>query len=454
MNIVIALELLRTPVPLAHASEASGQSSVLQISVLGPLSIRLGNTVLTANDLGGPKPRQILEILLLNLGSAVSKTRIIDFLWNGNPPSVALPTLESYVSVLRRRLQPGAGRTGPLRTVTGGYVLDRALVDLDADRFATLTRQAAVAAPPAALPLFTEALDLASAPLLGDELLPPWAEEERALHAERVTYTRVLAAETALILGEAAQAVAWGGAATKEDPLNERAWTALILGLEQDGKTTEALRAFDRCRRILDEELGCAPNASLKEAHTRLLRVTAAMSGPVTARVPAHVVAGSRPEAPPLSIPETETDRLKILIVDDHTTFSDLLAGALNREPGFTSVGAATSVESAVTMFRQVRPDVVVMDLCLAGGSGLDAAGRILAEAPEARIVMLTGNPSQEALREAACMGICGFLPKDGTLGIMLDTLRHARPGNMIVHPSLVVRLCNAPGPAPARAQE
>lgn len=106
----------------------------------------------------------MLEILLLNFGSAVSKTRIIDLLWNGNHPAVALPTLESYVSVLRRHLQPGAGRTGPLRTVTGGYVMDRAMVDLDLDRFRTLTRYASAAAPPLALALLTEALDLAAAP--------------------------------------------------------------------------------------------------------------------------------------------------------------------------------------------------------------------------------------------------------------------------------------------------
>ncbi|RJT74350.1 histidine kinase, partial [Arthrobacter cheniae] len=184
---------------LAHVSEASRQSSALQIKVLGSLSIRRGNTTLNANDLGGPKPRQVLEILLLNFGSAVSKTRMIDLLWNGNPPAGALPTLESYVSVLRRRLQPGAGRAGPLRTVTGGYVIEPSIVDLDLNRFHTLTRLAGVAAPPAALPLLTEALELASAQLLGDELLPAWAEEERALHAERVGHARVLAAETALL---------------------------------------------------------------------------------------------------------------------------------------------------------------------------------------------------------------------------------------------------------------
>ncbi|MEC5199219.1 DNA-binding SARP family transcriptional activator/ActR/RegA family two-component response regulator [Arthrobacter sp. PL16] len=449
---MIALEFVGKKTDLAQASEASRQSSALQIKVLGPLAICIGGTTLNANDLGGPKPRQVLEILLLNFGSAVSKTRMIDLLWNGNPPAGALPTLESYVSVLRRRLQPGAGRAGPLRTVTGGYVIEPSIVDLDLNRFHTLTRLAGVAAPPDALPLLTEALELASAQLLGDELLPAWAEEERALHAERVGHARVLAAETALLVGEVGKAIAWGSEAAREDPLNERAWTALILGLEQNGENTEALRIFDRCRRVMDEELGCAPSEVLKKAQARLLTTTRTTSGPTTPRAPTRVVTEDRSKAQPLPRPETE--RLRILIVDDHTTFSDLLAGALDREPDFESVGAAKTVESAATMYLELRPDVVVMDLYLDGGSGLNAAERILAEAPEARVVMLTGNPSQEALREAARMGICGFLPKDGALGILLDTLRHARPGNMIVHPSLVARLGNATGSAPDPAEK
>lgn len=441
-DIVISLESAGKVPSLAHGSEASSQSLTLRISVLGPLSIRLGDTVLSANDLGGPKPRQVLEILLLNFGSAVSKTRTIDLLWGGNPPAVALPTLESYVSVLRRRLQPGAGRTGPLRTVTGGYVIEPSLVSLDLDRFATLTKQASMATPPVALALLTEALELASAPLLGDELLPGWAEEERALHAERVCQARVLAAELALLMGEVVKTIAWGRKAVQEDPLNERAWAALILGLERNGENTEALRVFERYRKVMGDELGCAPNKILKEAQARLLTNTGAPNGPITPRPVTHMTQGL-PKAPP---PSPETKRLRILIVDDHTTFSDLLAGALDREPDFQSVGAATSVESAATMFEELLPDVVVMDLQLIDGSGLNAAERILAQAPEARIVMLTGNPSQEALREAARLGICGFLPKDGALGVMLDTLRHARPGNMIVHPSLVVRLGSGMG--------
>jgi DNA-binding SARP family transcriptional activator/ActR/RegA family two-component response regulator len=431
---VITLEHREAAVQAGTAEK--GQSApTLQISVLGPLTIRRGETGLGANDLGGPKPRQVLEILLLNFGSAVSKSRIMDLLWDGKPPAAALPTLETYVSVLRRSLQPGAGRTGPLRTVTGGYALDRTLVDLDLDRFHSLTRQAGQAEPAAALPLLTEALELAAAPLLGDELLPAWAEEERAWHAAQVSLARVLAAEAALAVGALEKAIEWGTAAAAEDPLNERAWTALVLGLESSGQNTAALQAFDRCRKVMDRELGCAPSPALREAQARLLSITTTAARVPEHRHPSPGSADSVPLAPHVA----EEPELRILIADDHTTFSDLLAGALDREPDLRSVGTASSVESAVTLFQEVQPDVVILDLHLSDGSGLDAAERILEQAPESRIVILTGSPSQEALREAARMGICGFLPKDGTLGVTLDTLRHARAGNMIVHPSLVL---------------
>ena len=151
----------------------------LEANIIGPLRIRRGETVLGYGELGGPKPRQILELLLLNLGAPVSKDRLIDILWAGQAPPEALPTLESYVSVLRRHLQPGMGKDGPLRTVTGGYMLDRALVDLDLDRFESLVHGAESATPQRAIVLLQEALGLASAPLMGDELVPSWAEAGR-----------------------------------------------------------------------------------------------------------------------------------------------------------------------------------------------------------------------------------------------------------------------------------
>lgn len=421
--------------------DAEVRPAVLHIRILGPLSIRRGGTVLEAGGLGGPKPRQILEILLLNLGVPVSKDRLIEVLWAGRrPPVEALPTLESYVSVLRRHLQPGQGKDGPLRTVSGGYMMDPDLVDLDVSRFNDLLRRASTCEAAQALELLREALSLASAPLLGDELRASWAEEERAGHELRVCRARALAAELALTLHQCDDAVAWAREALAGDGLNERAWYCLVLGLEESGQPLEALRAFEQCRRTLDREMGCSPGDSLRAAHARLLRVTGdnGTPAPVPAPAPAHGLAAGGAQHSAAAPAGTCT---RILTVTDHRTFAELLTGALDREPDLLSVGSALSVETGVQMCRLLAPDVVVMGYHLPDGDGLGAAIRILEYAPDTRIIMLTEDPSQELLRQAAGSGICGFLPKDGSLAAVLDTIRHARPGNMVVDPSLVARI-------------
>jgi DNA-binding NarL/FixJ family response regulator len=127
-----------------------------------------------------------------------------------------------------------------------------------------------------------------------------------------------------------------------------------------------------------------------------------------------------------------------IMVVDDHTTFAELLTGALGREADLRSVGVADRVEAAVRMSAALEPDVVVMDYHLPDGNGLDASERILAERPETRVVMLTGNPERVSLGEAARLGVCAFLPKDCSLVTLLDTIRAARRDTMVVHPSIL----------------
>jgi len=132
---------------------------------------------------------------------------------------------------------------------------------------------------------------------------------------------------------------------------------------------------------------------------------------------------------------------VRVLIVDDHTTFTELLAGALDREPDLRSVGFAGNAETGFEQAMALRPDVVIMDYHLPDGDGISAAVRILEQAPDTRIVLLTGDPTPEALMRAAATGICAFLPKDGSLAALLDALRHARIGAMMVRPSLVAQL-------------
>jgi SARP family transcriptional regulator, regulator of embCAB operon len=282
----------RIPTPAVKTAgktaKAASVPEPISVRLTGGLVIRRGHTVLGARSLGGPKPRQVLEILLLRRGIPVSKDQLIELLWGGHPPAEPLPTLESHVSVLRRNLQPGHTKTGPLRTATGGYVMDRTLVTTDLDRFEALARAAEqAAADPAAgssgaeeaYRLLTEALALTGEPLLGDELTCEWAETERALHATRVTAVTLAAAEAAAELGRCEEAVTFAQAALATDQLNERAWTALILALEAAGRHTEALQAYEKCRRTLHRELGCAPGPALRSAHARLLNATADADG-------------------------------------------------------------------------------------------------------------------------------------------------------------------------------
>ncbi|WP_306233777.1 AfsR/SARP family transcriptional regulator [Agrococcus beijingensis] len=261
----------------------------LSVSMIGPLVVRRDGIALGAH-LGGPKPRQILEILLLRRGAPVSKDVLIELLWGDRAPKEARSTLESYVSVLRRHLQPARGKSGPLRTTTGGYLIDISLVDLDLARFDSLLRCAQRAEPAVAYPLVVEALALATGPLLGDELRPSWAAEERTRHADDVTAARVLAAESALAIGAHADAADWANQALMDDPLHEGAWTALIVALERSGQCAEGLRAYDRCRQRFDSELGCEPSSALRAAHARLLNATAAGQGELSYAVSALLV--------------------------------------------------------------------------------------------------------------------------------------------------------------------
>lgn len=222
--------------------------------------------------MGGCKQRHILEILLLNLGSPVSKSRLIEMLWGSTASAGTVATLESYVSGIRRAIQPGHTKSGPLRTANGGYVLDPELVDLDLSTFRQLVRTAGQAAPEDAYARLTRALEISADPLLGSELGADWADEARTrLAAERVA-ALIHAAETAALLGKPNEAISWAQQAVRSEPLNERAWTVLVVAYEMSGRPAEGLSAYARCRRIFDLDLGCAPGPGLQAAHLRLLR--------------------------------------------------------------------------------------------------------------------------------------------------------------------------------------
>jgi DNA-binding NarL/FixJ family response regulator len=141
----------------------------------------------------------------------------------------------------------------------------------------------------------------------------------------------------------------------------------------------------------------------------------------------------------------TKKTTLRVLVVDDHMTFVELLTGAIDREPDLVSVGHATTGAAGVAIFDQLRPDVVLMDLRLPDIDGFAATARMLAINPDVRVIMLTAHVTRTAVARAAASGVCGFLSKDGHLKDMLRTVRTAQPGDLAVDPDLLTRLIGQP---------
>lgn len=127
----------------------------------------------------------------------------------------------------------------------------------------------------------------------------------------------------------------------------------------------------------------------------------------------------------------------RVVIVDDHRTFADLLGAALDRESDFCCLGTASSVSTAVDLIQRVRPDLVVMDIRLGKESGFEAARRVRDVLADAVIVMVSAHQQVELIVRAARVGASAFAPKSGSLQEMLSVLREAKLGSMLVNPAL-----------------
>lgn len=237
--------------------------SAVEVSVLGAVRVRRGRDEVV---LGGRRQRAVLARLALAGGRSVPVDRLIDELWDGDPPASALNTLQSYVSNLRRALAPGViARAGD------GYRLVD--VDLVAARFEQLVATATgpTVAPTDREALLTEALALWHGAALGDLADEPWAVGD----AVRLTELRLAALEerfaAALDLGRHTVVVADLDALAQEHPLRERLTALLVVALYRCGRQAEALRAHERLRSHLAEELGLDPGPELARLAAQVL---------------------------------------------------------------------------------------------------------------------------------------------------------------------------------------
>jgi two-component system NarL family response regulator len=148
---------------------------------------------------------------------------------------------------------------------------------------------------------------------------------------------------------------------------------------------------------------------------------------------------------------------IRILIAEDHAVVRDGLAAVLKFEPDMTVVGLANNGLEAVAQFRELKPDVVLMDLAM---PELDGAGAILAirgEFPDARILVLTTYDNDESVFRALENGAQGYLLKDCSTAELLSAIRKIGSGGTHVSERAAARLAEramAGGPLSAREIE
>jgi DNA-binding SARP family transcriptional activator len=243
----------------------------MRVQLFGPTTVVLTDgTVVT--DLGGIKPRQVLEMLALSVGTPVSKERLADQLWQGEPPRSYIGTLESYVSLIRRRLGVARGRASAIATTSAGYVLDPEQVDVDLDQFRRLVQPTARTAASTLLARTEQATQLVTGDLVAAEPYADWAVTQRAVFAAEYVAACHRGAENALDLGKPDTAVELARRAIRYDEVCETSWQLLIRGLSATGARNEALRAYLDFRRLLIAELGSEPGAVTRDLYLGLLQ--------------------------------------------------------------------------------------------------------------------------------------------------------------------------------------
>jgi DNA-binding SARP family transcriptional activator/DNA-binding CsgD family transcriptional regulator len=336
-----------------------------QFGILGALSATLGEDDI---NLGGRRQRAVVAVLLLARGQQVSTERLLDALWDGAPPPSGAASLQSYVSHLRRALEPQRTARTPSQVLvsTGsGYAMPVDATDVDAWRFESLVDQASASSDPATrLRLLRDALGLWRGPALTEYAGHEWAdfearrlEEIRSVAREQLLAARLDGGESAIVVPEIEALLA-------EEPLREERWRLLALALYRSHRQADALAALRSAREKLAEELGVDPGPALRALEAEVLAQSPALDAP--ARPSAPVEAAPLPrqrvsraaETPGLVDREADLRRLRACLDD-----------AVDGTPTVAVIEGPAGI-GKTSLLHQVRADALA-----AGATVLTARG-------------------------------------------------------------------------------
>ena len=135
---------------------------------------------------------------------------------------------------------------------------------------------------------------------------------------------------------------------------------------------------------------------------------------------------------------------IRVLIVDDHTLFRSGIKLLLQRQPGFEVVGEAGDGLEGVKRAKQLKPDIVLLDLHMPGVNGLEAISLLRDEVPQTEIIMLTVSEDAEDLLEALRAGARGYLLKNIETDFLVDSIRRAVNGESVMSSQMASKLADA----------
>jgi len=268
--------LMRSPPePAGPEGGRRPRASGLQLKVLGPVEAWRDGT---RAGLSEPRQRAVLGLLALNPDVLMHRETLIDVLWPDDPPPTAAHLLQTYVSRLRRALDPGRPPRDPhglLVSAGTSYRLRVTADQLDLLAFRQLAADARAAAaagePGAACDAYEQALGLwRGEPAADVDALrgqPAAVALSQARAAAVLEYAQLAdqAGRAERVLGHLAELAV-------REPLNEKACARLMLTLAALGQQAAALHAYEQLRLRLDEQLGVQPGPELARAHLRVLR--------------------------------------------------------------------------------------------------------------------------------------------------------------------------------------
>ncbi len=134
------------------------------------------------------------------------------------------------------------------------------------------------------------------------------------------------------------------------------------------------------------------------------------------------------------------SEKIQVVVIDDHPMFREGVVHALGSHPDIEIVGQGGSAEEALRLTRQLLPDIVLLDISIPGG-GLNAAGAIAESFPVVKIVMLTASEEEDDVLAALKAGARGYVVKGVSGREMAGILRTAYAGDVYVTPTLAATL-------------